>query len=914
MLSELRKDVSKRISASSIEDKLKIVKLMKVKVPSVNGKFSVECKGLTAPDSGEYWLYVFGNLDPAMIGLEELNPNSLWVTGDNLVNANSAKDVFVYTNKGYILPNHLCYFTRSKNGTVYLAIKKHDIIKNMDIDTLFYRHYRNRWLQSSGVKGVRNVSNDLQSTYSLIGTQHFDMVGSYDVRKVNNLTTYLRSPMDLQGDFELIVGSEGSSVVDIWVLKTDQTVIGTITQTVDTVTFVNQGGVSSSHSYTDIATIKRVGRLLTISTDGVDRQSEIVNLDDVSLSRGITTLNSRGRTIKNGTKILIPWESSTSYTVIPGYLTDTEVRYIAKTHVNGMYLRAPAGTVVPAGSLTDAHIDNSVDSVINIAIKNRANFLSTMDSNNKYIIPVRSAIDGDYDIKHFSDMDIYVTVERGLSYTGLYLGTHDKKSVSMITNNVIGLSVDHFNTVGNELINVMGNKGVTVTLDDLYVTVVYKKQNRVMKLLPNSSAMYSLASLPLSKILSVLAGKDGLEQWKPEVLEDSDYFKLMNYVDLEEVSNAVILSVLGYDGLLAIYNTIYPTSNDVNSPIQSPRLYREMHRRIVDVKGGNLSPPLNPGGAESSTGGSLTRVMPGSDGIIYSDTRAVPSSTLPDLTWTIPPSASDKYSVEVVFNDHVLVEDIDYFIEAGLITITSTIYVSSGTPNTLVLVLDVVTDTGEHVKHYEYGMVTTQGLVSSSGITNMAPGHYRVLGGEISLDVNDPVKDKSSNAIANIVNKPYSVKRPILDLDELLGDGETKIAYHKDVNKYYAVEQYRRAQGEANPTVYDGQITRYSLYSPFLQDVVVRADAVERTAAGTLAGIDTASEIRSFCDVSEELMARDPLYQLDPMFDRYVDINPVSKQGHYVMLATVEFMHRVLSEYGLNDKVYWVDADFNIIQ
>lgn len=234
--------------------------------------------------------------------------------------------------------------------------------------------------------------------------------------------------------------------------------------------------------------------------------------------------------------------------------------------VNGYY-RDRVDLNIADNSYVEYLYDQSIIDKTSFNISDCTTYLSPLDNLNKYLIYYNET--SELYMKFFDDYDFFVRTSGLNNNQGLYYYKHNESSCRMVTDKDYGVNVTYVNNHAQVLNDLFNNATQSKVID-----VYRRKSGRMESLIYSSLKLHELYKVPFPLQKNVLNNNGWtIEDLRADNLEASDYFRLANAKGLNEVTNSLSVSALGYDSIC--YYFAYNVFKTSSTAIDVPLLYQE---------------------------------------------------------------------------------------------------------------------------------------------------------------------------------------------------------------------------------------------------------------------------------------------------------------------------------------------------
>jgi len=231
-------------------------------------------------------------------------------------------------------------------------------------------------------------------------------------------------------------------------------------------------------------------------------------------------------------------------------------------YVNGYYTNS-LNLNIPNNSYVEYIYDQSVISKEQYNINDLRTFNSILDNKLKYFL-FRN-INTTNSIQFYDDCDIYISTKNELVTRGVFYYVHRDFAFRNVTDKDYSLYTSYINNLALSLSNKVGG-----SLNDKVLILYTRKSGLERPLIYSSLKLHELYKLPLNKQKDViLSNIYSLNDYRVETLENSNYFKLTRLSNLSLLTNELINSTLGYNGITYYFaNTPnYENTSTINVPL-----------------------------------------------------------------------------------------------------------------------------------------------------------------------------------------------------------------------------------------------------------------------------------------------------------------------------------------------------------
>jgi hypothetical protein len=406
------------------------------------------------------------------------------------------------------------------------------------------------------------------------------------------------------------------------------------------------------------------------------------------------------------------------------------------------------------------------------------------------------------------------------------MGQHNRKLMTQVSPYHIGLSTAEVQRLATKTLAHLKAKdpASTVTVDDFSIILSQKTSESQVRPFPGNNSFDIFGKLAEADRIKALSGKKGFSIWHAPQLENSLYMRVIDrhkqaYSSTEEDFK----KILGYDGVL-----YFSPNRFVTASMTLPEYLRTVDRTEIYSNNGDMFSVLQTAANTSNdllTPGNAgnVEVLNGKVGYFSSNH---PAGKL--IKATTPAGGgklvlADAAKIRVYLNNKALVEDIDYIVHNATVYIINTLYLkAAGTDEVEILTIHDNGGTNKHIKHYEYGFVAEGGFYSQSRINHSGYGHQRILAGQVDITSVIPFSYLDTALKTKAIYKPYSISRPMLNMDAVLGAGTSLSEYKRADDMYARIEAFRVAEliYSPDPAVVPAAVVKYRVVSPYVDALI----------------------------------------------------------------------------------------------
>jgi hypothetical protein len=216
-------------------------------------------------------------------------------------------------------------------------------------------------------------------------------------------------------------------------------------------------------------------------------------------------------------------------------------------YINGVYTNKIDLPRCNIGDVIEFIYDSSVAVVTSYRIGNLNSFTSTLDQAVKYLLLRNDNRNGVID--YYDDIDIHIVANIAPNVDkGLYFHRNNKKSIRMVTHRDYSILLDN---VVYETIKLKDIVGPSYDNQDMLIELKIRNSGFDRPLIYEKNRLHELYKLSYSDRQAAMLGLNALSIWRAEVLENSDYVKLMD-IAFKDFNLAAVEHAYGYNSISTI--------------------------------------------------------------------------------------------------------------------------------------------------------------------------------------------------------------------------------------------------------------------------------------------------------------------------------------------------------------------------
>lgn len=216
-------------------------------------------------------------------------------------------------------------------------------------------------------------------------------------------------------------------------------------------------------------------------------------------------------------------------------------------YVNGRLVSEISPFTATVGDAVEIVHDSSVKRVVDVPVAQLQTFLSSVDSEQKYLYHYDH--DGSpHVVEYHDDIDFHITLQPTQldKWVGHYLHRNSQAMVRMVTHRDYALSVHKTSTIGRKLIELLSSD---LTVQDLKIHAIVRESTVQRPIVYDNQRVFELYKLEPQDILPAMIGTQAtVPEWRAENLEASPYARMMGMPRMA-VSRDVVENAYGYNGL-----------------------------------------------------------------------------------------------------------------------------------------------------------------------------------------------------------------------------------------------------------------------------------------------------------------------------------------------------------------------------
>lgn len=233
-------------------------------------------------------------------------------------------------------------------------------------------------------------------------------------------------------------------------------------------------------------------------------------------------------------------------------------------YVNGYYTDN-LNLNIPDNSYVEILYDQSILSKEKFNINSLRTFESIKDNKIKYLLFRDKIIDR---IQYNDDNEIYISTDNELVTKGIYFYEHKDYAVRNVTDKDYSFYTNFINNQATTLSNLTSG-----SIGDKIIVLFTRKSGLNRSLIYSSLKLHELYKLPQDVELDVLSNTNfTISEFRAENLENSDYFKIAEAVNIKDVDKEIATNSVGYNGITHYFCNTPVIVN--NSQAEVPYLYQ----------------------------------------------------------------------------------------------------------------------------------------------------------------------------------------------------------------------------------------------------------------------------------------------------------------------------------------------------
>lgn len=226
--------------------------------------------------------------------------------------------------------------------------------------------------------------------------------------------------------------------------------------------------------------------------------------------------------------------------------------YVARTgqtygFVNGLKVDSIDLINAAIGDVAEFVYDSSIYKVVDFRVSDLLNFDSTIDLKRKYLLHYGGPDSGTIDFQ--DDVDVFILRDRGSSrHNGLFYHKNNVDSFRSLTHRDYSVTVGY---VAQYIAKIRSLLPETTLVDNsqIYVRLHIRKSGYDRNLIYENNRIHELYKLQDVDIIKAMLGIDStVSNWRAEVLEASDYVKVMRN-EAKNISNETVQNAYGYNAI-----------------------------------------------------------------------------------------------------------------------------------------------------------------------------------------------------------------------------------------------------------------------------------------------------------------------------------------------------------------------------
>lgn len=236
-------------------------------------------------------------------------------------------------------------------------------------------------------------------------------------------------------------------------------------------------------------------------------------------------------------------------------LQDSYLKYKAKVghttcFVNGFEVSDIDLITAKVGDTVEFVYDASIYKIIDFRVDDLRTFESTLDEKRKYLLHYSGSDSGSIDYR--DDIDVYIlNPQLAGRHFGVFYHKNSADSLRMVTHRDYSVVVPY--VVGYaKPIQLKAGNSVVIDPKDLYVRLLIRKSGYLRPLIFENNRIHELYKMTDDNVRRAMLGIDSVvSNWRAEVLENSDYVKIMDSKCCD-ITNLMVQNAYGYNSISRI--------------------------------------------------------------------------------------------------------------------------------------------------------------------------------------------------------------------------------------------------------------------------------------------------------------------------------------------------------------------------
>lgn len=219
--------------------------------------------------------------------------------------------------------------------------------------------------------------------------------------------------------------------------------------------------------------------------------------------------------------------------------------------VNGARVTAIDLIQMQPGDVGEFVYDSSVRKIADFLVSDLLSFTSTLDSKSKFLLHYAGADFGTIDYR--DDIDVYLLDKyNGTRFRAIYFHKNKDDALRQITHRDYSVPVSYLPSMKTVLQNLAANNNRVIDLQNLVIRLQIRKSGYQRSLTNEANRISDLYKMSDVQIVRAMVGVDSVvPNWRAEVLEASDYVKMMG-VKSTQLTSALLQSAYGYNAIAKI--------------------------------------------------------------------------------------------------------------------------------------------------------------------------------------------------------------------------------------------------------------------------------------------------------------------------------------------------------------------------
>lgn len=215
--------------------------------------------------------------------------------------------------------------------------------------------------------------------------------------------------------------------------------------------------------------------------------------------------------------------------------------------VNGLKVDKIDLVNVAVGDTAEFVYDSSIYKVVDFLVSDLLTFESILDAKRKYMLHYAGEDNGTIDYQ--DDIDVFVLKDEGSDrHSGLFYHKNNADSFRNLTHRDYSAVVQYVVRYMSKLQS-LAQAGEVITSDQIYLRLHIRKSGYQRSLIYENNRIHELYRMQDEDIAKAMLGIDStVSNWRAEVLENSDYTRIMRSTS-NSITRTMVQDGYGYNGI-----------------------------------------------------------------------------------------------------------------------------------------------------------------------------------------------------------------------------------------------------------------------------------------------------------------------------------------------------------------------------